>query len=303
MKQLLIVNSSTTVNDKAPAAYDTLAAGEIAFFQVLNGVSTQMSAGDIANGNFGIALGRPNGQVPFMIPEVDVKTLTYTKAAYDAGKAFKRKFTFPTPVVGTEYTILFVKKGTVPHERNTWHCSIVAGTATASTEAAAFKAVIEDRLGDKFTVSVATAAITITGKNVGEQWDAKLLDGLAGVSFAGSTDFVDAAPAVGDAAYVKELASKCAAGKGFTDTYEDGATTIPGYPEAVEPSGQYTIFTLRFAVPRVAAKTRDEVVNQVVHIACTSTQAEDIEDLITPADSSSSNSSSSGSGSGSGTGG
>lgn len=293
MKQLLIVNSSTTANAKAPAAYDTLAAGEIAFFQVLNGVSTKMSAGDVANGNFGIALGRPNGQVPFMIPEVDVKTLTYTKAAYDAGARFKRTITSPSSqgwTIGTEYELILVKKGTVPHERNTWHFSSVLKTTPSSSSNQALNDIINaitNSLGDKFTCSTVTGGIQIEAKNVGDQWALILGDTLKPLV---SVVSVEAEPAIGDFAYITELASKCAAGKGFTDTYADGATTIPGYPEAVEPNVQYTILTLRFAVPRVAAKTRDEVVNQVVHIACTSTQAGVIEGLITPASSSSSSS-------------
>lgn len=276
MKQLLIVNSGKALNATGATPYDLsgLEAGAITFFEL--GGSNALSAAPTKN--FGIALGRPNGQKAFVIPEVDVHTLEITKALPVLGKAIKRKFTFPTPVVGTEYTVMFVKKGIVPHERNTWHCSVVAGTTTAATEASALKSDIEAKLGDKFTVTLSTADLTITGKNIGEGWEIKLIDGLSDVSFAGSTNFVDPVPTIGDKAYIQNLASQCAAGKGFEHTAAEGREFIPGYPEAVEdltPNNTtqgssttgYAVFTLRFQVGRDSAKTRDEKVWQLVHIA------------------------------------
>ena len=62
------------------------------------------------------------------------------------------------------------------------------------------------------------------------------------------------------------MASRCAAGKGFNYTGEDGKEIYPGYPEVVSED-QYVLYTLRFAVPRASAKQRDEVVYQIVHIA------------------------------------
>lgn len=277
MKQLLIVNSGKALNATGATPYDLsgLEAGAITFFEL--GGSSALSAAPTKN--FGIALGRPNGQKAFVIPEVDINTLTITKALPKLGAAFKRKFTFPTPVKGTDYTVIFVKRVVVPHERNTWTCTITAGSTTAATEATALKNAIEAKLGDKFTVSIATAALTITAKEIGEQWELKLADGLTGVSFAGSTDYVDAEPTIGDKKYIQNLASQCAAGKGFYHTAAEGREFIPGYPEAVEDltpntSGDqgastagYVTFTLRFQVGRDSAKTRDEKVWQLVHIA------------------------------------
>lgn len=277
MKQLLIVNSGKALNATGATPYDLsgLEAGAITFFEL--GGSSALAAAPTKN--FGIALGRPNGQRAFVIPEVDIHTLSIVKALPKLGKAIKRKFTFPTPVKGEEYTIMFVKKGTVPHERNTWHCSVVATTTTAATEAGNLKSVIEDKLGDHFTVTLSTADITIVGKTIGEQWEIKLIDGLTGVSFAGSTDFVDPEPTIGDKAYIQDLASQCAAGKGFEHTAAEGREFIPGYPEAVEDltpntsgasgasTAGYAVYTLRFQVGRDSAKTRDEKVWQLVHIA------------------------------------
>lgn len=282
MKQLLIVAKNKALNyniSSNDASLQGLDAGAITFFDLkTNSSGSHDLLAAAPTDNFGIALGRPNSSA-FVIPEVDINSLTVSKALPTLGKKFKRKFTFPTPVVGKEYSIMFIKKATVPHERNTWHCDIVAGTTTAATEAGKLKTVIESKLGDIFTVSLSSADLTIEAKNIGDEWEAKLIDGLSGVSFAGSTDYVDAIPNVGDKKYVQELASKCAAGKGFNHTYGEGKDYLPGYPEAVEDltpntSGSagastegYVIYTLRFAVHRDSAKTRDEVVNQVVHIA------------------------------------
>ena len=283
MNQILIVKSSTAINGKTDGAganvtpYDlsNLAKGAITFFEL--GGSSPLST--VATKNFGIALGRGANSCAFVIPEVNIDTLTVSKALPKLGTAFKRKFTFPTPVVGKDYTVMFVKKEVVPHERNTWTCSITAGSTTAATEATSLKKAIEAKLGDKFTVTVSTADITIVGKTIGEQWEAKFADALTGTSWAGSTDFVDATHTIGDKKYIQWLASKCAAGKGFTDTYADGDSIYPGYPEEVEDltpntSGNagastagYALYTLRFATGRESAKQRDEKVWQIVYIA------------------------------------
>lgn len=279
MKQLLIVNSAKALNANtgtSVTAYDFshLDKGAISFFEV--GGSSLLSAAPTKN--FGIALGRGADRVPFIIPEVDINTLTITKALPKPGVAFTKKFTFPTPVVGKEYTLIFVKKDTVRHERFTWTVTIQAGSTTAATEATALKKAIEAKLGDKFTVSVATAAVTITAKTVGEQWEILFADSLTGTSWT-TADCADAEPAVGDKAYVQDLASQCAGGKGFFYTEESGRELYPNYPEAVEDltpntSGSngvstagYEIITLKFMVGRDASKTRDEKVWQLVHIA------------------------------------
>lgn len=279
MKQLLIVNSAKAINANTgtsvtPYDLSVLDKGAIAFFEL--GASSLLSTA--ATKNFAIALGRGANSNPIIIPEVDINSLTIVKSLPKLGVAFARKFTFPTPVVGKDYGVLLIKKGTVPHERNTWYCAITAGSTTAGTEAEALKKVIEAKLGDKFTVSRSTAALTITAKVVGEQWEMKFTDNLAGTSLTtpGSND---AEKTIGDKAYIEDLASQCAAGKGFNYVYGDGKDIYPNYPEAVEDlvpntSGDqgastagYVLYTLRFKVGRDSSKTRDEQVWQLVHIA------------------------------------
>ena len=285
MRQLLIV--------KSPAAFSTAASpidngltshsvkdlsglkdGAITFFELGADISTYNAA---PSKNFAIALGRSNGQLPFMISEVDVNTLRVTKTLPVKGNPFSIVVTVPTTEIGKEYTLRFFKKGTVPHERNSWTASIVAKSTTAADEAAALKKVIEDKISDKFnlTVSISGAAITITGRNY-EDWEVKAADSMPTSALGSPTE---AKKAIGDKAYVEHLASFCAAGKGFRDTDYAGREFLPGYPETVEDltpndSGDasastsgYVIYTLRFAVSRDASKQRDERVWQNVYVA------------------------------------
>ena len=138
MNQLLIVNSAKALTAKADAGgsyatpYDlsNLAEGAVTFFEL--GAASVLSAAPTKN--FAIALGRGTNKPTFVIPEVDIDTLEIVKAAPKAGTQFSTTFTFPTPVVGKEYTVILIKKGTVPGERNKFTTSIVAGTTTAATE-------------------------------------------------------------------------------------------------------------------------------------------------------------------------
>lgn len=265
MKQLLIVNS-TAGKVNYPADLSTLANGAIAFFTIDPSTGKATNMASVGETNFGIVLGRPNGQVPMIIPEVDVKTLTIAKAEYAAGVKYKGEITIPTTEVGKTYTLILVKKGAVPHERNTWTATFTAKTTTATDTAKAlrdyFNAMIDSGSLPFKKDTATTAKITLEANAAGDMWTLVAGDDLRGTTVTNT----EGKKAVGDKAYVEELASKCAAGKGFTDTYANGATTIPGYPETVEDV-HYNIYTLRFAVSRAAAKTRDEVVNQVVHIA------------------------------------
>ena len=265
MKQLLIVNSTAAVNGGATAPTDlsAMVAGGLGIYQ-LDKPTVWASAKPTTN--FAIVLGRGANSPAFVIPEVDVNTLKITKATPSTGGVFTASITIPTVTAGSTYTLVLVKNGTVPHERNTW-------TATETAKTGDTAATIANRLRNYFkaaadtgsieiAVSGTSAQVTITGLNKGEGWTLKAGDALYGTTITTTA----ALPVIGDKAYVEDLASRCAAGKGFTDVYADGDSIYPGYPEAVENT-TYNIYTLRFAVGRDAAKTRDERVSQIVHIA------------------------------------
>lgn len=308
MKQLLIVNSTAALNAKNPSGSVTgkdlsgLKPGAIAFGEV--GASSVLSGH--ATKNFWIALGRPNGQIPFLIPEVDIRTLSIVKSAPVAATTFQAVVTLPDPedvveLIPTtsrvispiaEYGIVFIKKGAVPHERNTYSVQVATQAATATLVGDKLVAAINAKTSENFpfTASNSSGVITITCSNAGEDWDIKFFDCLEVLNGApaytttgsGSAAMVTGykigpsgsetvvvtlgRKAIGDKADIQDLASRCAAGKGFTDVYRNGDTIYPGYPETVEDT-TYNVYTLRFRVGRDSAKTRDERVWQIVHVA------------------------------------
>ena len=296
MKQLLIVNSAKALKTGIADDLTVLDAGQIGFFN-LKPDASGTNAGKTTffntkpTDNFGIALGRGSNVPAFVIPEVDVNTLSVNFAAPKAGRAFEAKFTFPTPVVGTEYGVVVIKKGVVPHERNTWYTSIVAKTTNATTEATALVNAIKKKTNDIFTVTASNtgAVITVSGVNIGEGWTVQLVDGLDGTAFADGWP-IAAEPNIGDTAYIQDLAQRCAADKGFVYLDQASKDIYPGYPEAVEQIAYadiatkgYTVFNLHFATKRMSGKTGDEQVWQYVHIAVPTNNASlaDIKTVLT----------------------
>lgn len=261
MKQLFICQKKAYATSTAKSTdLTTVPEGTIALFSLKDG--SLLSAAPTSN--FSIAVGRASDKMPLFFPEVDVKTLQVTKASYTAGATFTAKITVPTPEKGTHYTVVIVKKGTIFNERSNWTFTTTATTTTAADVAKQITAQIN---GNKYQLGIKAeytgGAITITALEAGKDYEVLGADGLFGVA---PTDVTNGKKAELDKADIQNLASRCAAGKGFNDTYRDGDSIYPGYPEVVDES-QYVLYTLRFAVPRVAAKQRDEVVYQIVHIA------------------------------------
>ena len=263
MKQLLISQKKAYATSTAKSTdLTTVPEGTVAMFDLATGALLTNAAK--ATGNFSIVVGRAAGKMPLMFPEVDLKTLEVTKATYADGSVFTAKITVPTPEKGNHYTVVVTKKGTVFNERNNWTFTTVATTTTAADVAKQIAAQIN---GNKYQLGVSASynggAITITALEKGKDYEVLGADGLMGVAL---TDVTHGKKAVCDKAYIQDLASRCAAGKGFNYTADDGKEIYPGYPEVVDED-QYVLYTLRFAVPRVAAKQRDEVVYQLVHLA------------------------------------
>ena len=263
MKQLLISQKKAYATSTAKSTdLTTVPEGTVAMFDLATGNLLTNAAK--ATGNFSIVVGRGTNKMPFMFPEVDIKTLEVTKATYADGATFTAKITVPTPEKGNHYTVVVTKKGTVFNERNNWTFTTVATTTTAADVAKQIAAQIN---GNKYQLGVSASysggAITITALEKGKDYEVLGADGLMGVT---PTEVTHGKKAVCDKAYIQDLASRCAAGKGFNYLGGDGKGIYPGYPEVVNED-QYVLYTLRFAVPRVAAKQRDEVVYQLVHLA------------------------------------
>ena len=261
MKQIFICKKTAYATSNAKAIdLTTVPEGTIALFSLKDG--TLLTAAPTSN--FSIVVGRATGKMPLMFPEVDVKSLQVTKASYEAAKKFTAKITVPTPEKGLHYTVVVVKKGTVFNERSNWTFTTMATTTTAADVA---KQIVNQINGNKYNLGVEASntggAITITALEAGKDFEVLGADELSNVV---PTEVTHGKKAELDKADIQDLASRCAAGKGFNYTGDDGKEIYPGYPEVVGED-QYTLYTLRFAVPRVSAKQHDEVVYQTVHIA------------------------------------
>ena len=259
MKQLILGKNKAYASAAKSTDLTSVAEGTIAMFKLSDG---SLITGKV-DSDFSLVLGRKDNINPFVIPEVNFKTLTVEKATNQPAKTFTAKMTIANAVAGKNYTIIVVKKGVVRHERNTWTatCMATSNTVTdiASDLVKQFNASSET---SGMTASNSGGAITFTASVAGIDFDIVGADELTGVKPTAVTNGI---PGILDKAYVVDLASRCAAGKGFNYTAQDASEIYPGYPEAVEDT-TYTMYTLRFAVPRVAAKQRDEVVYQIVHI-------------------------------------
>lgn len=286
MKQLLIVNKAKGMNSKGDAGganitpynLSNLAEGSICFYETDSNSIIGTSNTTQPTKDFSIALGRANSPA-FVIPEINVETLEITKTLPQVGTKFSAYFTVPTTVVGKEYTVILVKKGAVPHERNTWSATVRANSTTATDVATALKTQFDNMFeasGMNITVTRSSAQLTIAATDY-QDYELKLADTLSGVSVTTSSH---GKKPVGDKAYILDLASRCAAGKGFDSLYGEGKELYPGYPEVVEdltpaydtstppvPTEGYAIYNLHFATRRKSGKQLDELVWQYVHIA------------------------------------
>lgn len=261
MKQLIIAgNKPYATTGVKYEDLTTVGDGVVALFRLSDGA--HITDRSKLNSNFAVVCGRGVNKMPIVFTEVDVNSLEVTKAEYRAGATFTGKITIPTPIVGKDYTVLIAKKGTIFNERNRWTFTCRAKNTTAANVASDIVKNINantPKLGVKATNT--GGAITITATEVGKDYEILGADELMGVA---PTAVTSGKSAMLDKAYVQDLASRCAAGKGFD--YTDNPEIYPGYPEIVA-ADTYTLYTLRFAVPRVYAKQRDEVVYQLLHIA------------------------------------
>lgn len=259
MKQLLIVKKEGEYNvDANPLDATSVGDGNITMVDLITNEVLESSP----MSNFSIILGRPDNKQPFIIPEVDIKSLRVAVGMYTPASPFSATFEIPQPIVGYTYTAIVAKKGVVFNERNKWTATVVASTTDPVNIAEEFvRQINASSETSGVTAEADGASVTITSET--GDYNVILADELTGVDI----EIQSAVPAMLDAEYVKNLASQCAAGKGFNYLSEDGKDIYPGYPEVID-SDKYCMITLRFAVPRVGAKTRDEVVNQLVHIVC-----------------------------------
>lgn len=201
---------------------------------------------------------------------------SYVKADYQTATTFEATLTVPAPDSDYyDYTIIAVKKGMPFNVRNKWTASVrVKSTDTAATIAEKLAKYFndnKDNLGLTATVDDNDPdAVTLTFEAVeaGVDYEIVPADDLTGTQVTYTNR---GKKALGDAAYIKDLADKAAADCGFEYTYEDDVKALyPNYHfnPLAQPNGAdsgFSIFTLRWAEPR-EVKTRDEVVHQILQI-------------------------------------
>lgn len=266
MKQLIIIDDKLVSVESLEAACTTPKA-----FGFFDKEGSLLSAAK-ADRNFCVVYNRPD-KAPIVFPEVDAKTLTATAAAYSAGTVFKANIN--TLDVGTEgavFSINIIKEGAKLNERNVWFVTHMCKRQEDSSIIIndLVKQINSNTESHGLKATADTNLIKLEGSEIGQNYEIVGGEGVAfGIKANDGTGMItitqEAEPAILDAAYVKDLASRCAAGKGFNYLSEDGKEIYPGYPEDVKGS-KYSMYTIRFAVPRAAAKQRDEVVWQTLHI-------------------------------------
>lgn len=276
MKQLIICENGPYA-EVTYTEFTTAPDASLGLFDINSG-KVITKAEDLKNNVTLVA--RRGAKAPYHFPEIDVKSLTVTKAVYKAGKRFEDWIKVPTPVEGKVYTLTIIKKGTKFNERSNWTVSAIAKTNNIYDLVDALNTqlvAIKDNAGLNIYKSLepgdggSAKAFKFEALDKNQNYELKSSDDWTVLEHI-TTDNpykefpIYAEPEILGKEYVKDLASRCAAGKGFNYLGEDGKELYPGYPEVVK-ADQYVMYTLRFAVPRASAKQRDEVVYQTLHIA------------------------------------
>jgi hypothetical protein len=257
--------AASTAIDKAPA-------GALGFYYMNNGVPTVDATGKLITGYGQIVMGRASKDGgPIIIPFYN-KDFSYSKSTYSAAKTFTAKFTVPEPVIMCDHTVIFTKKGIQFNERSNWTDSIhvFKDTETAEQVAAKIANYVNNNTATLgLTAAVSKATVTVTATKPAVDYEITMADALSGTTVTYTTR---GEIGIADAEAIKKIANMAAADAGFEYTYMDDVHYLyPNYP--LNPNAGtnttnagYTVYTLRFAVPR-DVKTRDELVHQIVQIA------------------------------------
>lgn len=257
--------AASTAIDKAPA-------GALGFYYMNNGVPTVDATGKLITGYGQIVMGRASKDGgPIIIPFYN-KDFSYSKSTYSEAKTFTAKFTVPGPVIMCDHTVIFTKKGIQFNERSNWAASIhvFKDTETAEQVAAKIANYVNNNTATLgLTAAVSTATVTVTATEPAVDYEITMADALSGTAVIYTTR---GEIGIADAEAIKKMTNMAAADAGFEYTYMDDVHYLyPNYP--LNPNtgtntkdAGYTVYTLRFAVPR-DVKTRDELVHQIVQIA------------------------------------
>lgn len=252
-----------------PTALTSLAVGQLAFVALVSGVETLDSDGTKIKDKGYIYLGKSNAKGGKLVVPIYKNNFSYSKMVYAASTQYTGNFTIADVVVGSDYTVVVVKKGVGFNERNKWTSTVRAKAGdTVDTIVSALASQITANVGAGVTAVASTGKITVTAKEKGVDYELTLGDDLFGTAVTQ----IHATAAVADAKYITDLAIKAAADAGIEYTYQDAGELIypdfPLNPLAQDDSADtgFTVYTIRFAEPR-EMKTVDQSINQIVQIA------------------------------------
>lgn len=269
MRNFLLAGNVAAI--AAHTTIDEAPAGALGFYYMNNGVPTVDTTGKLITGYGQIVMGRASKDGgPIIIPFYN-KDFSYSKSTYSAAKTFTAKFTVPEPVIMCDHTVIFTKKGIQFNERSNWTASIhvFKDTETAEQVAAKIANYVNNNTATLgLTAAVSTAIVTVTATEPAVDYEITMADALSGTTVNTTHGEIG----IADAEAIKKMANMAAADAGFEYTYMDDVHYLyPNYP--LNPNtgtnttdAGYTVYTLRFAVPR-DVKTRDELVHQIVQIA------------------------------------
>lgn len=252
------------------ATPEVAASGAVGFYYLKDGKLTVSATGAEMKGEGAIVLGRTSAEGgPVILPFYN-NHFSFVKSSYKPAKTFVAEFTIPNVTVMEDHSVIFIKKGIQFNERANWTATVHAYKTSETVNMIAKK--IADYVNNNpllgLTAVVDTAKVTVTATKPGVDYELVPADALFGMEIT----YTRGEAALNDAEGIKKLADMAAADAGFEYTYRDSYMYLyPKYP--LDPLAQpkktdygFTVFTLRFAVPR-ATKTRDEVVHQIVQIA------------------------------------
>lgn len=255
MKQLLLLSSNVYPSELTDYDVTKIPVGQIAVMQ--NG-SIVTSVASLKDKNFTI-LYRKSKDAQVKNFDVDYNSLSIVKSVSQASKAKKMTVTVPATVAKETYAFTIVKKGKTFNERINYSYSEYAKADGKQADVAAALAKVVNANTENTGVKATVSDAVITLENVINE-DFNVVSELCTI-----TNVQDFAPAILDAAYVKDLAQRCIAGKGIQYLAEDGKELYPGYPEAVT-DGYYAMYTLRFANKRAASSQHSDNVYQLIHV-------------------------------------
>lgn len=261
----------------ASTAINKAQTGALGFYYMNNGVPTVDITGKLITGYGQIVMGRASKDGgPIIIPFYN-KDFSYSKSTYLPANTFAAEFIVPEPVIMCDHTVIFTKKGIQFNERSNWTASIHVFKDTETSEQVAAK--IANYVNNNTatlgltatvpTTTESTVSVKVTATKPAVDYEITMADALSGTTV---TYITRGEIGIADAEAIKKMANMAAADAGFEYTYMDDVHYLyPNYP--LNPNtgtnttnAGYTVYTLRFAIPR-DVKTRDELVHQIVQIA------------------------------------